>query len=288
VFCLVDDWLASQRLRQRGPRPTLAASEILTIEWVGEFLGIDTDIGRYQYFRSHWGDWFPGLRRVHRTSFARQAANLWAVKAQLHRDLLSRIEFDPAVSLVDSVAIAICRFARADRCRRLRELAAWGHDEAAKQTYLGLRAHLRVCWPGVILDGRLAPANCCDLAVGTELLGGVAGWTLADRTYGSARLAAQLAAQGGWLLAPPRGVRRSGQRPPPWLVGKRRRGRDGDRPAGRALPPQAGVGPRRLASVVALAAQAAQPHHRGPALPAAGGGLSPIRRLGCLLNPHTG
>jgi hypothetical protein len=181
VFCLVDDWLAGQRLRQRGPRPTLAGSEVLTIEWVGEFLGIDTDIGRYQYFRSHWGDWFPGLRRVHRTSFARQAANLWAVKAQLHRDLLSRIEFDPAVSLVDSVAIAICRFARADRCRRLRELAAWGHDEAAKQTYLGLRAHLRVCWPGVILDGRLAPANCCDLAVGTELLAGwpVGRWPIA-------------------------------------------------------------------------------------------------------------
>jgi hypothetical protein len=208
---------ATQRL------PTLADSEVLTIEWVGEFLGIDTDIGRYQYFRSHWGDWFPGLRRVHRTSFARQAANLWAVKAQLHRDLLSRIEFDPAVSLVDSVAIAICRFARADRCRRLRELAAWGHDEAAKQTYLGLRAHLRVCWPGVILDGRLAPANCCDLAVGPSCWAGWPVGTLADRTYGSARLAAQLAAQGGWLLAPPRGARRSGQRPPPWLVGKRRR-----------------------------------------------------------------
>jgi hypothetical protein len=85
------------------------------------------------------------------------------------------------------VAVPICRFARAYRCRRLRELAAWGHDEVAKQTYLGLRAHLRVCWPGVIVDGRAA------------------------------------AGQGGWLLAPPRGQRRSRQRPPPWLVGKRRR-----------------------------------------------------------------
>jgi hypothetical protein len=223
VFCLIDDWLADRRLRQRGPRPTLADSEVLTIECVGEFLGIDTDKGLYQYFCRHWGDWFPGLRRVHRTTFVRQAANLWAVKAQLHRDLLGQIEFDPTVSLVDSVAIPVCRFARAYRCRRLRELAAWGHDEAAKQTYLGLRAHLRVCWPGVIVDGRLAPANLSDLAVGAELLAKVAGWTLADRSYGSARLAAQLAAQGGWLLAPLRGARRSRQRPPPWLVGKRRR-----------------------------------------------------------------
>jgi hypothetical protein len=222
VFCLIDDWLAGQRLRQRGPQPTLADSEVLTIECVGEFLGIDTDVGLYQYFCRHWAGWFPGLRRVHRTTFSRQAANLWAVKAQLHRHLLSKIDFDPQVCLVDSVAMPICRFARAYRCRRLRELAAWGHDEAAKQTYLGLRAHLRVYWPGVIVDGRLAPANLSDLAVGEELLANVAGWTLADRNYGSPRLAHQLADQGAWLLAPPRGKARSG-RPPPWLVGKRRR-----------------------------------------------------------------
>ena len=59
VFCLIDDWLAGQRLRQRGPRPTLADSEVLTIECVGEFWGIDTDKGLYEHFRRHWGDWFP-------------------------------------------------------------------------------------------------------------------------------------------------------------------------------------------------------------------------------------
>jgi hypothetical protein len=223
VYCLIDDWLAGRRLRQRGPQPTLADSEVLTIECVGEFFGIDTDKGLYEHFRRHWGDWFPALGRVHRTTFVRQAANLWVVKAQLHHQLLGQVDFDPQISLVDSVAVPICRFARAYRCRRLRELAAWGHDEVAKQTYLGLRAHLRVCWPGVIVDSRLAPANLSDLAISEELLSDVTGWTLADRNYGSPRLAAQLADQGGWLLAPPRGASRSRQRPPPWLVGKRRR-----------------------------------------------------------------
>ena len=192
VYCLIDDWLADRRLRQRGPAPTLADSEVLTIECVGEFLGIDTDKGLYDHFRRNYRGWFPALGRVHRTTFVR-----------------------PAVGLVDSVAVPICRFARADRCRRLRELAAWGHDEVAKQTYLGLRAHLRVCWPGVIVDGRLAPANLSDLAVGEELLEGVTGWTLADRNYGSPRLASQLHLQGGWLLAQLVGAaaHRSGHRP---------------------------------------------------------------------------
>jgi Transposase DDE domain len=223
VYCLIDEWLAGQRLRQRGPNPILADSEVLTIECVGEFWGIDTDKGLYEHFRRHYRDWFPALGRVHRTTFVRQAANLWAVKLRLRQHLLTQVEFDPQVCLVDSVAMPICRFARAYRCRRLRELAAWGHDEVAKQTYLGLRAHLRVCWPGVILEGRLAPANASDLAVGEELLAGVAGWVLADRNYGSSRLAGQLQAQGGWLLAPPRGRRRSWQRPPPQLTSKRRR-----------------------------------------------------------------
>jgi hypothetical protein len=75
----------------------------------------------------------------------------------------------------------------------------------------------------VIVDGGLAPANVSDIAVGEELLAEVAGWTLADRNYTSPRLAEQLTAHTGWLLAPPRGRGRSRQRPPPWLVGKRRR-----------------------------------------------------------------
>src|SRR4051812_15823813 len=84
VFCLVDDFVRDlchdRRLRQRGPTPVLADSEVLTVEIVGEFLGLDTDRGLHAYFRRHYGHLFPRLRQVHRTTFARQAANLWVVK----------------------------------------------------------------------------------------------------------------------------------------------------------------------------------------------------------------
>ena len=46
VFCLTDDFVQAfcreHKLRQRGPAPTLADSEVLTIEITGEFLGLDT------------------------------------------------------------------------------------------------------------------------------------------------------------------------------------------------------------------------------------------------------
>jgi hypothetical protein len=157
VYCVIDEWLAGSgvRLRRRGPQPILTDSEVLTIECVGEFSGIDTDKGLYEHVRRHWGDWFPGLGRIHRTTFVRQAANLWAVKAQLRQRVLEQVHFDPQVSILDSFPIPVCRFGRAYRCRRLADLAAFGRDEGAKQTFYGLRAHLRVCWPGVITDGLL-------------------------------------------------------------------------------------------------------------------------------------
>ena len=59
VFCLIDDHLKGRRIRRRGPAPKLSDSEVLTIEVVGEFLGLDTDRALYRYFRRHYGEWFP-------------------------------------------------------------------------------------------------------------------------------------------------------------------------------------------------------------------------------------
>ena len=62
----VRDLCRGRRLRQRGPAPVLADSEVLTVEIVGEFLGLDTDRGLHAHFRRHFGHLFPGLRTVHR------------------------------------------------------------------------------------------------------------------------------------------------------------------------------------------------------------------------------
>ncbi len=88
VFCAVEDWLEGQQpLRQRGPKPRLSDSEVLTVEIVGEFLGIDTDPGLYTYFRRNYREWFPALKQIHRTIFCRQAANLWSIKESLWKYL---------------------------------------------------------------------------------------------------------------------------------------------------------------------------------------------------------
>ncbi len=120
VFCLVDDRLNGKRIRQRGPTPKLSDSEVLTIEIVGEFLGLDTDKGIYSFFRRHYAEWFPTLGEVHRTTFSRQAANLWKVKDNLWQELLALTPHDPTFAICDSMPLAACLFARAYRCKRFR------------------------------------------------------------------------------------------------------------------------------------------------------------------------
>lgn len=207
VFCLVDDMLTEMKddgltLRRRGPAPQLADSVVLACEIIGEFLGYDTDSGIFRYFRRHHGAFFPKLLAVHRTTFTRQAANLWAVKHSLHQRLLRRIACDPALWIIDSFPMPVCRFARAYRCQVLAEEATYGYDEMAKQTFYGLRSHLRVVWPGVVVASELAPANVHDLSVAPVLTEKAQGFGLADRNYWSPRLFTELAGAGTRLITP--------------------------------------------------------------------------------------
>ena len=202
VFCLIDDRLKGRRVRQRGPSPKLSDTEVLTIEIVGEFLGMDTDKGIYLFFRRHYAEWFPALCEVHRTTFARQAANLWKVKEHLWQDLVALVPHDPSFSICDSMPLPACLFARAYRCSRFRGEAAFGKDTLLKQTFYGFRVHVRLCWPGVITRLSVAPANAHELSVLPELTEGTFGFLIGDRNYHSPKTREELVGMGIELLAP--------------------------------------------------------------------------------------
>jgi hypothetical protein len=209
LFCLIDDWLIDHRVRQRGPAPILHDSEVLTIEVAGAFFGIDTDEELVASFRRCYADLFPRLCRVDRTTFARQSANLWKI---------------PALSVIDSCPLPVCRFARSRRCRRLRAYSAYGYDDVSQQIFYGMRLHLRLCWPGVIVAVALVPANEPDLPVATDsLLPDVAGWVLADRNYQSAVLPHPWIAPAVRPLIPPKHRTHETARWPRTLTQKRRR-----------------------------------------------------------------
>jgi Transposase DDE domain len=203
VFCLIDDRIAELgRLRARGPTPTLCDSEVLTIEIVGEFLGLDEDTKLFAYFRRHYAHFFPNLRCVHRTTFSRQAANLWKVKELLWQELLAETPHDRGFALCDSMPLPACAFARAYRCSRFKGEAAFGKDILLKQTFYGFRMHVRVCWPGIITRFSVAPANAHELCVLPEIAEFTSGLIVGDRNYHSPKTKEELAGMGVELLAP--------------------------------------------------------------------------------------
>ena len=214
VFCLVDDQLRALHLdhvRQRGCAPQLADSEVLTIELVGEFLGFDQDARLFWYFRRHYCTAFPRLGQIHRTTFLRQAANLWAVKQHLQQHLAALLTAGDPLWHVDSMPVHACQFARAPYCQRFAGAAAFGKDHVIRQTFYGFRLHLRTSRDGIIEAAVLAPANAAETEVLWDLEPPTGSVGIGDRGYWSPGLTEELAQGGIRLLAPFKSKKRDPQ-----------------------------------------------------------------------------
>src|SRR5262245_47262546 len=206
VFCLVDDALHDSAIgdpRRSGPEPALCDAEVITMEIVGELLGFHDDTMLFWFFRRYHADAFPALASLHRTTFVRQAANLWKVKQVLQRRLARHLVPADASWLVDSMPVVTCRFGRARFCRSFKGQAAYGYSHGDRHTFYGFRLHLRVdrC-SGVILAYELAPANAADKEVLPELGLPAGSMGVGDRAYWDTKLKASLAEFGIRFHAP--------------------------------------------------------------------------------------
>jgi hypothetical protein len=217
-FCKIDDAektvFKDEKVRQRGPGPVMHDSEVMTIEVIGEILGIDKDKEIFEYFKTHFSHLFPSLKTVSRVTFVRQAANLWKAKEKVWQYLLSLIEHDPSLAIIDSFPIPACLFARATRCQRFAGRASFGKDRLICQTFYGFRLHVCVSKNGLITRFVLAPANEQDIKVIPEVVKDWIGTLIGDRNYWSPILFEELARKGVKLIAPYR--RRSKDPNPAW------------------------------------------------------------------------
>lgn len=198
VFCCVDDLLQAvmqeHPIRQKGFAPALSDSEVITMEIVAEYQGIDTDQGMWQYFRRHWLEWFPRLGS--RVTLAQQAAHLWQYKALLQTRLTSQLgALADDLHLVDGIPILLCGLSRAPRCRSFKGEAAYGYCAAKKEFYYGFHGHLMLNGTGVITGFTLTPANGSQREALWDLVQPIQGLLVGDKGYLSAALQQELQ---GW------------------------------------------------------------------------------------------
>lgn len=184
VYCLVDgvvkNLYTGQKLRQRGFEPSLSDSEIITMEIVAEFLGIDTDKGAWEYFCHHWRDWFPQLGS--RSNFAKHAANLWHVKQRIQKELALQLgAFADSLHLSDGFPMPICHFKRAYFSRLFTGEAAYGYCASKDETYYGFKGNVLINSQGVITEMTVTSANIDERDSLWDLIPGVSGMIIADK-----------------------------------------------------------------------------------------------------------
>ena len=195
VYCCVVDELEmltqAQPLRSRGFEPGLTDAEVLTMEIVGEYQNYDSDKGIWSYFRRHWQRWFPKLSS--RSTFVRQAANLWQYKHRLQQRLAAALgAFEEDVHLIDGLPMRLCCLTHARRCQSFQGVAAFGYCAAKDEKFYGFRGHLNVSLNGVITGFTVTPANRDEREALWEIIPQTQGLLIGDKGYISQSLQAEL------------------------------------------------------------------------------------------------
>ena len=185
VFCLIDDILkklALTPLRKRGFAPAMSDSEIITIEIVGEFLGRHEDKSIWSYFFTHWRNLFPGLRD--RTTFLRQAANLWYVKQATQSVLAKQLgAYDDNIHIADGFPLPVCGFRRAHGSKLFKEHAAYGHCASKNMTYYGFQGLISISYNGIISGITLTAANIDERDAIWDIVNKIKGLLIADKGF---------------------------------------------------------------------------------------------------------
>jgi IS5 family transposase len=205
VYCAVDDALkvltSGQRLRGRGFAPGLSDAEVMAMEIIAEYQGIDADKAIWQYFRRHWQGWFPGLPG--RSNFVRQSANLWQYKQLIQAQLAGQLgALADDVHLIDGLPMRLCCITYAPRCQSFQGSASYGYCAAKDEHFYGFRGHLNVSLNGVITGFTVTPANGDERTALWEISQGIQGLLIGDKGYLSADLKRDLAASGIRLETP--------------------------------------------------------------------------------------
>lgn len=207
VYCLVCQYyqeiVKHHPLRRRGFPPALTDAEVITIEICGEYFSLDEDEAIYEYFRTHYGSWFPELKN--RTVFVRQAANLWQVKALIqHRlTMISKQAADP-IQPIDTLPLPVCTYTRSKRDRCFKPDADYGYCASKDLHYYGFKLGLRISRAGMIIHYPLLPARPHDIQLLSDLLDGFEGVAPADKGFIDAFRQQALANKGIEVVTPAR------------------------------------------------------------------------------------
>ena len=199
VYCVVDDFFraltAGKQVRRRGPQPNLTDAEVITMQVVGEFLGMDGDKNIWAYFSCNWRSLFPAIGD--RTTFVKQLGNLWYWVERMQQEISRNLGgFSDNTHITDGFPVPVCNFKRAYFAKTFKTSAAYGYCAAKGSTYYGFKGHLVINREGVVSNFCFAAANIDERDVVIENVDGITGRLLGDKGLSRLQLSKDLDAKG--------------------------------------------------------------------------------------------
>jgi len=178
IYCCIEEKLRGIKLRSRGFAPKLTDAELITMEIVGHLTHQNCTEWIYNYFKTHWQDWFPKLGS--RANFMKQSYNLSLVKQRLITDIFAT---NSILHIIDGLPLPICKYARSNRCRSMQDMASYGYCAAKDEHYYGLKSHIMIDTKNLITFVTLTSASTDEREVLHNLCGTVSGHVLGDKGY---------------------------------------------------------------------------------------------------------
>ncbi|WP_341763539.1 IS982 family transposase [Candidatus Tisiphia endosymbiont of Beris chalybata] len=184
VYCFIEEKMTiitkNIKVRKAGFPPCLSDVEALTMEVVGEFIGLHQDKQIWEYFKRHFQEWFPNLKS--RPSYVKQCSGLLSIKNMLLADLFKSASKSD-LHMIDGVPIPVINLARATRGRCFKEYADYGYCASKDSYYYGFLGHVLINEEGRIAGFMITPANGSEREALQVMSPNISGMVLGDKGY---------------------------------------------------------------------------------------------------------
>ena len=206
---LYDTHFPNAEARRRGPNPHCPDSDILTVAWLLEYIGADSENKGYHRIKEELKTVFPSLPE--RSRFNRRRRNLSPASEVIRGALLQYLP-KTDVFIVDSFPMPICDFRRAKFSKSdfkwadaTGTIATYGNCATKSLgTFFGFRGSVIITANGLPVDFAIAPADTDDRDVLCLLAERRNRYPmiLGDKGYISQQLQCELLETQGTLLLP--------------------------------------------------------------------------------------
>jgi hypothetical protein len=164
--------------RVEGNKPSLTPTEIITIEVLGESQGCWGNRAIWRYIDQHWRHFFPKLPKY--KTFARLCSHCNALKASIVASF--SIDATP-VCLIDGVPLPLCKYVRANRCKRFPMDADFSVCAAKKEPYYGLKGHCLLNSDKNIVGFSVCNPNIDERKVALDFIDTMKDFLIGDKGY---------------------------------------------------------------------------------------------------------